>query len=146
MSLSYAILSSCGMAEVSDNGDLDGFWHMERVDTLKTGGVCLLDDNRRFWGIQYELLNFRDTDRGVDNLFMRFSHEKGVLRLYRPYANKWGGEAGHEVVNDWPIQDDFSSLEPFGIHDAEEYFEVETLTHSKMVLKSSSLRLYFKKF
>ncbi len=146
MSLSFAILSSCGMAEVSDNGDLDGFWHLERVDTLNTGGVCLLDEDRRFWGIQYDLLNFRDADRKVDNLYMRFSHEKGVLRLYHPYVYKWGGEEGHERVNDWPIQDDFSSLAPFGIRQAEELFEIETLNHSKMVLKSSSLRLYFRKF
>ena len=30
------VLSSCTL-ETSDNGDFDGFWHLERVDTLATG-------------------------------------------------------------------------------------------------------------
>lgn len=30
-------LSSCEV-ETSQNGDLDGFWHLEQVDTLATGG------------------------------------------------------------------------------------------------------------
>ena len=32
-------LSSCEI-ETSQNGDLDGFWHLEQVDTLATGGTC----------------------------------------------------------------------------------------------------------
>ena len=34
-------LSSCEV-ETSQNGDLDGFWHLEQVDTLATGGGDLL--------------------------------------------------------------------------------------------------------
>ena len=29
--------SACTL-ETSDNGDLDGYWHLEQVDTLATGG------------------------------------------------------------------------------------------------------------
>jgi hypothetical protein len=37
-------LSSCEV-ETSQNGDLDGFWHLEQVDTLATGGAfpCCYD-------------------------------------------------------------------------------------------------------
>lgn len=31
-----ALLNSCEV-DSSDNGDLDGFWHLESVDTLATG-------------------------------------------------------------------------------------------------------------
>lgn len=42
MFLAFAVMglllpSSCTI-EASDNGDFDGFWHLERVDTLTTGG------------------------------------------------------------------------------------------------------------
>ena len=29
-------LGGCSI-EMSDNGELDGYWHLERVDTLSTG-------------------------------------------------------------------------------------------------------------
>jgi hypothetical protein len=41
-------LSSCEV-ETSQNGDLDGFWHLEQVDTLATGGTCNFADKRVFW-------------------------------------------------------------------------------------------------
>ena len=44
-------LSSCEI-ETSQNGDLDGFWHLEQVDTLATGGTCSFADKRIFWGCQ----------------------------------------------------------------------------------------------
>lgn len=37
-------LSSCEV-ETSQNGDLDGFWHLEQVDTLATGGLVTLQIN-----------------------------------------------------------------------------------------------------
>ena len=42
-------LASCEL-ETSDNGKFDGFWHLERVDTLATGGSLNLQQKRIFWG------------------------------------------------------------------------------------------------
>ncbi len=52
-------LSSCEI-ETSQNGDLDGFWHLEQVDTLATGGTCSFADKRIFWGCQYKLIQVGD--------------------------------------------------------------------------------------
>lgn len=41
-------LSSCTL-ESSDNGDLDGYWHLESIDTLATGKTGDYS-NRRFFG------------------------------------------------------------------------------------------------
>ena len=49
-------MCSCEM-ETSDNGDLDGFWHLESVDTLSTGGSCDLSEKRVFWGVQHKLIS-----------------------------------------------------------------------------------------
>ena len=42
-----AAMTSCTI-ESSDNGKLDGFWHMEQVDTLATGGTQDLSDSLMF--------------------------------------------------------------------------------------------------
>ena len=36
--------------ESTDNGNLDGFWHLEQVDTLATGGSLNLKEQKIFWG------------------------------------------------------------------------------------------------
>ena len=45
--LCSALLNSCEV-DSSDNGDLDGFWHLESVDTLATGGRCDYSNQRVF--------------------------------------------------------------------------------------------------
>ena len=48
--------SACTI-ETSDNGDLDGYWHLEQVDTLATGGKLNLSKERVFWGVQHKLIS-----------------------------------------------------------------------------------------
>lgn len=55
-------LASCEL-ETSDNGKFDGFWHLERVDTLATGGSLNLQQKRIFWGVQAKLISARDIDK-----------------------------------------------------------------------------------
>ena len=38
--LCSALLNSCEV-DSSDNGDLDGFWHLESIDTSAPCGQCL---------------------------------------------------------------------------------------------------------
>lgn len=49
------LLASCNV-ETSDNGPLDGFWHLERVDTLATGGSTDYHKGYVFWGVQKDLM------------------------------------------------------------------------------------------
>ena len=83
-------LSACEI-ETHDNGKLDGFWHLEKVDTIATGGVCNMSQQKAFWS-------------------------------------------------------DPTVLQPFGISNVNDNFEVMQLTGSKMMLKSETLRLVFRKF
>ncbi len=52
------LLASCNV-ETSDNGPLDGFWHLERVDTLATGGTTDYSSGYVFWGVQKDLSTSR---------------------------------------------------------------------------------------
>ena len=136
--------SSCGWFETSDNGDLDGFWHLERVDTLATNGMRNLSESRLFWGVQYKLINLQDADGSNANLYLRFAHEGNSLILSHPYINQWH-ENDEGTGGDVPTED-IELLRPYGINHLEESFVVEKLSDSKMILRSETLRLYFYKF
>ena len=76
--------TSCEL-ETSDNGKLDGFWHLERVDTLATGKSCDLSGQLLFWSVQMKLLNVSDKNYKLRSAFFRFEHANGTLRLYEPH-------------------------------------------------------------
>lgn len=129
-------MSSCTL-ETSDNGDLDGFWHLTRVDTIATGGVCDMSGKRVFWGIQMNLLNTADYDKSGSGYWLRFRDENSILRVYDPYTNDRG-------KGDVKVEDP-THLAPFGINQLDESFKIESLSGSRMTLSTDELRLSFKK-
>lgn len=138
----FALFLICTFAsceiESSDNGALDGFWHLERVDTLATGGSSNLSDSLLFWSVQMRILNLSDKSNRYPAVNCRFSHYSDTLRVYSPYFdNRMNGD---------PAVTDPASLTPYGMDVLDETFLVERLTGSRMVLKSDVLRLVFKRF
>ncbi len=130
---------SCTL-ETSDNGKLDGYWHLEQVDTLATSGVCNLSDHLVFWAVQAKMLALinRDDFNNISGYILRFSHESGRLRLFAPYLND---RLNGDVRIDSP-----EVLAPFGVNALEEDFLVEKLSGSVMCLNNGQLRLHFRKF
>lgn len=143
--LSALALQACDF-ETSDNGDLDGFWHMESVDTLATGGVSDLSQHRQFWAFSVKLLRLTDNDGVSADIYMRFSHQGDSLKLYEPYSN-YGHEQqdGDAQGGDIPLKDPVL-LAPYGVSGLQDGFMVEVLSGSRMILKSEKLRLRFRKF
>lgn len=136
------MLASCEL-HTSDNGKLDGFWHLERVDTLATGGQKDLSEQRVFWAIEAKLLNVRDSDHDSRGFYFRFNQTADSLILTDPYD--YGGHDDKEGGGDVPVTD-VELLAPYGINNLEEHYQKENLTGSRMTLKSKTLRLFFKKF
>ena len=142
--LAIVSLASCEI-ETSDNGDFDGFWHLERVDTLATGGTCDLSKKRVFWGVQYKLISVRDTDKeGTFGYYLRFTQTRDKIVTKSPYKNNWHQDNG-EDGGDIPV-DDPTQLAPYGINNLEEEFVKEKLNGGQMILRSKTLRLKFKRF
>ena len=142
--LAIVSLASCEI-ETSDNGDFDGFWHLERVDTLATGGTCDLSKKRVFWGVQYKLISVYDTDKeGTFGYYLRFTQTRDKIVTKSPYKNNWHLDNG-EVGGDIPV-DDPTQLAPYGINNLEEEFVKEKLNGGQMILRSKTLRLKFKRF
>ena len=116
-------LFACSHFESTDTGDLDGFWHMERIESMPSGDVTDLSSKRLFWAVQYKLINVRDADNVYGDFYLRFSREAGSLRLYSPYINSWHeNEEGNG--GDIPL-DDATALYPYGIMSLDETFEVD---------------------
>lgn len=130
------VLGSCTI-ETLDNGDLDGMWHLTKVDTLATSASADMSGMRIYWSFQARLLQLDDKSGAHFSILMRFEHNGATIRLYDPYV--YDREDG-----DWPLED-ITLLNPFGIVAPDETYTIESLSGSKMVLLSGTYRMYFKK-
>lgn len=139
-------MSSCEM-ETSDNGDLDGFWHLESVDTLSTGGSCNYQERKVFWGVQHKLISIRNfaSDAASTGYYVRFNQTGDSLILSSPYANHWHQDYGDDG-GDVPVTEINAELRELGMNHLEEHFKKEKISGSKMVLSNNEYRLSFTKF
>ncbi len=133
-------LVSCDL-ETSDNGKLDGFWHLERIDTLATGGSLDTSGDKVFWAIQVSLLQLQG---GSGSFYFRFKQDSDSLTIFSPYTNEGHeetlGEGGNKPVSDPTV------LRDYGIDALETHYKKEALDGSRMILRSRRLRLIFRKF
>ena len=139
------LFASCEI-DTSDNGDLDGFWHLERIDTLATGGTLDMSQLHVFWGVEYKLIAARETDgHSGDRFYFRFEQTADSLKLTKVYVDH-GHQDNGDDGGDIPLYNPTANLRYFGVNEIPEGFRKEKLTGSRMVLRSKTLRLNFKKF
>lgn len=135
--LAFAALTSACEFHTLDNGSLDGFWQLSRIDTL-SGGSCDMVPHRIFWSVQARLLQVSDLNYLYDEYILRFEHADGTLRLYDPYCVD---HTGSDIA-----VTDAADLQLYGLNALDETFQVECLDRKQMLLKGSSLRLHFNKY
>lgn len=134
--LALGTLTACEI-ESHDNGKIDGFWHLERIDTLATGGTLDVSNEKLFWSVQVRLLEVSNRATGSKYIFS-FRQADGSLYLYDPLvSDRREGD---------PVVEDVKVLAPYGINSLEETFAVEAIDGKKMILRSETLRLNLKKF
>lgn len=135
--IGVVLLAACSKVETSDNGHLDGFWHLRSIDTLQTGGRADLAENGLTWAFQGEIMEVRDVKKVHQDLILHFQHSEGQLRLSEPYlVDRDHGDVALE---------DAELLRPYGIQGLSETFRVVELSSGSMVLESPVLRLHFRK-
>ena len=134
--LALGNLTACEI-ESHDNGKIDGFWHLERIDTLATGGTLDVSNEKLFWSVQVRLLEVSNRATGSKYIFS-FRQADGSLYLYDPLVS--------DRREDDPVVEDVKVLAPYGINSLEETFAVEAIDGKKMILRSETLRLNLKKF
>lgn len=141
------MLASCNV-ETSDNGPLDGFWHLERVDTLATGGTTDYSSGYVFWGVQKDLIYIKDSSNSsVGAYYLRFSQTQDSLHITKIYLDH-GHEDNpyHEQGGDIPVEAIDINLRFFGLNALPEHFKKEAINGNRMILSTKKLRLKFKKF
>ncbi len=136
--LTTMTLASCDIETSSAAGDFNGMWHLTRVDTIATGGVLNLKNEKLFWAFQNKLMQADDKNEKLAKILMRFNQTNTQLTLHTPYC--YDRENGDKPLTDSTL------LIPYGINKTEEKFDVVTLKGGKMVLQSEKLKLTLKKF
>lgn len=132
-------LSSCTL-ETSDNGKLDGFWHLERIDTISTGGALDMRDDKIFWAVENKLLQFQGGSATYTFHFNNTGDSLILIDPYHSYGHEENGQGGDVEVKD------AKELRQYGVQHLNERLYKESLKGSSMVLRTDSVRLYFRKF
>lgn len=131
-----ATLHSCTL-ESANAGDFDGMWHLTHIDTLATGGVREMQEEKIFWSFQNKLMEADDKSGAHQSVLFRFNDDGGTLTLSSPYA--YDREYGDKLLTDSTL------LQPFGINKTEEKFQILKKSGSKLVLQSEKLKLSLKR-
>lgn len=138
MSAALCLATGSCTLESSDNGKLDGFWHIESIDTLPAGGHADLSGQLLFWSFQHHLMELNDRNYALPRVMMRFSHRNDSLVLSEPRINdRMAGDTAFT---------DIGAIAPFGVNGPNDAYAVEQLKDDKMVLKNNRLRINFKRF
>lgn len=132
------LFTSCDI-ETSDNGQLDGYWHLVRVDTLTSGVSCDFSNTRVFWGVEMNLIQVvdHDNDSGHYGYLFNFEYKGNTLRLYNAHK--------HERADGDPLVENVEVLQSLGINSLDDFFTIEKLNKNDMVIKDDYLRLWFEK-
>lgn len=142
--VSVISFSSCEL-ESSKNGDLDGFWHLESIDSLESGQTVDLSKRHVFWGIEHKLIAVRESDFGKSSFYFRFEQTSDSLNITEVFLNH-GHQDNGEDGGDIPQNEVTDDLRYYGVNAIPEGFVKEALNGSKMILKSKTVRLNFRKF
>lgn len=133
--LSLIFLYGCDL-ETTDNGDLDGYWHLEQVDSLSAQRSVNYGQNNIFWSIQFELLQLSNLEDNT--IIYKLVNDNRQLTLANPCM--FDRADGDTLVTDVEV------LKPYGVNSLQESFKIVSLESRKMILESPVLRLHFKKY
>lgn len=129
-------LTSCEL-EMSDNGQLDGFWMLRTVETLNDGTVDDVHEQLISWAFQGRLMQARSAHK-LEEVLFSFDHRGDSLHLFHPYFY-------HREIDDVPVLH-AEDLHYVGIRKLNEGYKVLELSGSTMRLQSDQVRLTFKKY
>ena len=133
--LLLSLLVSCEM-ESSHGGKLDGYWHLERIDTTHAASADY-GQKRVFWAIQGHLIQMTDRDYQESPLISRYERKGDSLILERPYYNE--RDKGDPEVTD------ITRLQFYGLGSWSPRFRIESITSDRLTLSDGNVILKFRK-
>lgn len=139
--VSLPLLVSCEL-ETSDNGDLDGFWHLTTVDTLANGVQTDMVSQNIFWSFQKDLLQLRgstDSEKELQEFYLRFLIKDEQLLLSDIHLRDREKDDPQVDETTMPL------IYIYGIRQLQETFKVLKLDNKEMIIQNNTLRLRFTK-
>ncbi len=133
------LFSSCSLETDNDAGDLEGMWHLVRIEESVTNTHIDVSNEVIFWSFQAKLLQMEDKTGQHYSYLYRFRIDNDQLTLTSPY--QFDRENG-----DRPLTAYEATLGLYGIKSLTPVFRVEKIDRRKMILNDGAVRLYFDKF
>ena len=133
------LFSSCSLETDNDAGDLEGMWHLVRIEESVTNTHIDVSNEVIFWSFQAKLLQMEDKTGQHYSYLYRFRIDNDQLTLTSPY--QFDRENG-----DRPLTAYESTLGLYGIKSLTSVFRIEKIDRRKMILNDGAVRLYFDKF
>ena len=133
------LFSSCSLETDNDAGDLEGMWHLVRIEESATNTHIDVSNEVIFWSFQAKLLQMEDKTGQHYSYLYRFRIDNDQLTLTSPY--QFDRENG-----DRPLTAYESTLGLYGIKSLTPVFRIEKIDRRKMILNDGAVRLYFDKF
>lgn len=133
------LFSSCSLETDNDAGDLEGMWHLVRIEESATNTHIDVSNEVIFWSFQAKLLQMEDKTGQHYSYLYRFRIDNDQLTLTSPY--QFDRENG-----DRPLTIYESTLGLYGIKSITPVFRIEKIDRRKMILNDGAVRLYFDKF
>jgi hypothetical protein len=140
-------MGACSNFETSGNGAFDGYWQLERMDTLATGGSADMRERLVFWAVQHHLIEL--CDRHEDTLTY------GPVNASVFYHFERFGDSLRFIADPLPVTDnrfwadpyaDFDDVKVYGFSRIDEAFRVMQLDDDAMILRSQLYVMYFRKY
>lgn len=133
------LFSSCSLGTDNDAGDLEGMWHLVRIEESVTNTHTDVSNEVIFWSFQAKLLQMEDKTGQHYSYLYRFRIDNDQLTLTAPY--QFDRENG-----DRPLTIYESTLGLYGIKSITPVFRIEKIDRRTMILNDGAVRLYFDKF
>ena len=133
------LFSSCSLETDNDAGDLEGMWHLVRIEESATNTHIDVSNEVIFWSFQAKLLQMEDKTGQHYSYLYRFRIDNDQLTLTSPY--QFDRENG-----DRPVTAYEPTLGLYGIKSLTPMFRIEKIDRRKMILNDGAVRLYFDKF
>ena len=133
------LFSSCSLETDNDAGDLEGMWHLVRIEESVTNTHIDVSNEVIFWSFQAKLLQMEDKTGQINSYLYRFLIDNNQLRLSSPYL--FDRENG-----DHPLTAYEATLGRYGIKSLTPTFRIERVDRRKLVINDGMVRLYFDKF
>lgn len=142
LTLLFTCIVSCETDTIDGDGKIEGFWHMESIESLATDSTVdsVQDMSRKyvFWSFQHNLLELSDKGGEYQQLYCRFKAEDGQLTISEIYIPTYGKDSLATEAS-LPI------IKPYGISKLNSTFSYD-IDGGKMTLTGEGVRLRFKRF